>query len=350
MTHTTTAARTPGGPPPDLSGGAVRLAGLRKTFDGTVAVDGLDLHIAPGEVVALLGPNGAGKSTTIDMLLGLLPPERGTVSIFGEQPAAACGGGRVGAMLQSGGLLPDLTVREEIDLVRALYPRPARTAAVLERAGIGALAGRRTDRLSGGERQRVRFALALVPDPDLLVLDEPTVAMDVAARRAFWSALRAWAAAGRTVLFATHYLTEADDVADRVVLLRSGRVVADGPPARIKALASGRTIRATVPGVGAAGVAGLPALRALPGVAEASVQGETVVLRCPDSDTTLRALLAGWPAARDVEVDAAGLEEAFLSLTAEPTGPTDLGGPTGPTLLTTTTTTRTDRENEQVPS
>ncbi|MGF7233602.1 MAG: ABC transporter ATP-binding protein [Frankia sp.] len=295
---------------PTLAGG-IRLSGLHKAFGATVAVDGVDLDIAPGEVVALLGPNGAGKSTTIDIMLGLTRPDAGSALIFGRTPAAACAAGLVGAMLQTGGLLEYATVRETLSFLSRLYPRSLPVDEVMERAGITDLADRQTTKLSGGQTQRVRFALAIVPDPDLLILDEPTAALDVEARHAFWGAMRAWAALGRTVLFATHYLEEADAFADRIVLMRRGRIVADGATTEIKALVSGRTIRATLPG------ADLAALRALPGVTTVEAHGDAIVLACADSDAALRALLPSWPAARDIEVAGAGLEEAFLSLTGD---------------------------------
>jgi ABC-2 type transport system ATP-binding protein len=293
---------------------AVHLSGLRKTYGATLAVDGLDLSIASGEVVALLGPNGAGKSTTVDLLLGLSRPDAGTASLFGEAPRAATSAGRVGAMLQNGGLLPGLTVRELVDMMCHLYRDPQPVDTVLERAGITDIRDRRTDQLSGGQAQRVRFALALAPDPDLLVLDEPTAAMDVESRRAFWASTRAWAAGGGTVVFATHYLEEADAFADRIVLLRRGSVIADGSTGEIKALAGGRTIRATIPADGTDRDV-RSGLDALPGVAAVEFHGDTVLLACPDSDTALRALLATCPGARDIEVSGAGLEEAFLALT-----------------------------------
>jgi ABC-2 type transport system ATP-binding protein len=293
----------------------VRLDGLRKRFGTIQAVDGVDLTIASGEVVALLGPNGAGKSTTVDLLLGLLRADSGSASLFGTTPRQACSTGRVGAMLQSGGLVPDLTVREVVDLMCHLHPDPQPVQCVLERAGIADLADQRTNRLSGGQAQRVRFALALAPDPDLLVLDEPTAAMDVESRRAFWRSTHAWAAGGGTVLFATHYLEEADAFADRIVLLRRGRVVADGPTGEIKSLAGGRTIRATF-GDGPGAVPDPDRLASLPGVAAVGVHGASVTLTCPDSDTALRAMLAQFPQAHDVEVSGAGLEEAFLALTS----------------------------------
>ncbi|MGD9985735.1 ABC transporter ATP-binding protein [Pseudonocardia sp.] len=291
---------------------AVRIAGLAKSYGAVRAVDGLDLTIAPGEVVALLGPNGAGKSTTIDVLLGLTRPDAGAVALFGRTPREAVSRGLVGAMLQSGGFPEDVTPGELVRLSAALFPAPLAPAEVLRRAGVADVATQRFGRLSGGQQQRVRFAVALACNPDLLVLDEPTVAMDVAARREFWASMRGFTADGRTVLFATHYLAEAEEFADRVVLLRAGRVVADGSVAQVRALAAGRVVSAVVPGAGAG------ALAALPGVTGVATAGPRTRLTCDDSDAALRALLVAHPDAHDVEVTAHGLEDAFVALTAEP--------------------------------
>jgi ABC-2 type transport system ATP-binding protein len=291
----------------------IHLNGLTKTFstpNGPVrAVRGVDIAIEPGETVALLGPNGAGKSTTIDMLLGLLPPDGGTVSLFGGTPEDAIASGRVGAMLQTGSLLRFLTVRELIAMMASLYPNAMDVDEVVELVGLQAAANQRTEKLSGGQAQRVRFACALVSNPELLVLDEPTVAMDVEGRHAFWATMRSFAARGTTIVFATHYLEEADDFADRAVLMARGRVVADGPTTEIKARVGARTIRATLPGVDTG------ALAALPGVTAADRRGAAVVLRCTDSDAAIRALLDTYSAASDIEISGAGLEEAFLELT-----------------------------------
>ena len=226
---------------------AIRASGLRKTFradDGStvVAVDEVDLTVRPGEIVAFLGPNGAGKTTTVDMLLGLTTPTSGSVEVYGAAPREAVTAGRVGAVMQTGGLLHDFTVRETVRAVAALHGRPDRVDEVVERAGLTALADRRVKACSGGEQQRLRFALALVPDPDLVVLDEPTTGMDVAARQVFWDAMRADAAAGRTIVFATHYLAEADAFAERTVLMARGRIVADGPTDDVRARFGGRTL------------------------------------------------------------------------------------------------------------
>jgi len=307
---TAVVAATEAGP-----GDGIRLAGLAKSFrspEGPVhAVRGIDVAIARGETVALLGPNGAGKSTTIDMLLGLAPPDEGSVSLFGRAPRAAVDAGLVGAMLQGGSLIQYLSVHELLSMIAAIYPAPLDVGEVLEQTGLRSIAGRRTQKLSGGETQRVRFALALVSNPDLLVLDEPTVAMDVEARHEFWDAMRAFAARGKTVLFATHYLEEADQNADRVVLMAHGEIVADGPPTEIKGRVGLRTIRATLPDVTA------DALAEVPGVARAERRGDGVLLSCSDSDRAIRALLERFPDASDIEITGAGLEEAFLALTAD---------------------------------
>jgi ABC-2 type transport system ATP-binding protein len=291
----------------------IEARGLAKAFAtprGPVrAVEHVDLRIAPGETVALLGPNGAGKSTTVDMLLGLTRPDRGEVRLFGKPPAAAVAAGEIAAMLQSGGLLRDLTVRELVTMIASLYPAPLAVDDAIGMAGLAGIAEQRTEKLSGGEAQRVRFALVLVGDPRLLVLDEPTVGMDVEARRALWATVRAAAARGKTIVFATHYLDEADRYADRVVVMAHGRIVADGPATEIKARAGRRVITATLPG------ASLDALGRLSGVVGAERRGEAVVLTCNDSDRAIRALLAGFDGARDIEIAGAGLEAAFVELT-----------------------------------
>jgi ABC-2 type transport system ATP-binding protein len=296
----------------------VELRGVAKAFrtsGGVVhAVRGIDVSVAAGEAVALLGPNGAGKSTSIDMLLGLTRPDSGSVSVLGRPPREAVDAGLVGAMLQAGALIRDVTVRELIALIAALYPHPLAVDDVLDLVGIREIADRRTQKLSGGQAQRVRFALALASDPELLVLDEPTVGMDVESRRGFWEAMRAFAARGKTVVFATHYLEEADAYADRAVLMAHGRIVADGPTTEIRARVDRRTIRATVD------VDDLELLAVLPGVAAVDRRGDVVVLTCSDSDAAIRALLEEYPDAHDIEIASPGLEDAFLELTADAAG------------------------------
>jgi ABC-2 type transport system ATP-binding protein len=295
---------------------AIELRGIKKSWRGPSgpvhAVRGIDVSIARGETVALLGPNGAGKSTTIDMILGLARPDGGSVSVFGRAPKEAVKQGLVGGMLQTGELIRNLTVRELLQMVASLYPRPLDVDEVLELAGLEQAATQSTHKLSGGQTQRARFGVAIVSNPELLILDEPTVAMDVEGRRTFWSAMRGYAAGGKTVLFATHYLEEADANADRAVLLAHGDVVADGPTTEIKGRVGTRTIRATLPGPE------LSELEALPGVSSADRHGDAVILVCSDSDRAIRALLERYSTARDIEITGAGLEDAFLRLTGEP--------------------------------
>jgi len=294
-----------------VSTAGVSLQGLTKSFGPVRAVDGIDLVVAPGETVALLGPNGAGKSTTIDMMLGLNKPDSGDVRVFGMTPDQAVQRGAIGAMLQTGELIRDLTVRELLAMMASLYPTPARVDDVVDVTGLHDIVDRRTNKLSGGQSQRVRAAIALISNPDLLVLDEPTVAMDVEGRHLFWNSVRQIAASGKTIVFATHYLEEADTYADRIVLMARGRIVADGPATEIKATVGLRTIRATLPGVDAA------VLSALDGVKSADRRGDAVVLHCSDSDAAIRALLPAYPAACDIEIAGAGLEQAFLMLTGD---------------------------------
>ena len=289
---------------------ALRLAGLTRHFGAVTAVDGIDLTVGRGEVVAFLGPNGAGKTSTIDMVLGLSTPTAGTVEVLGRRPRDAVGHGLVAAVMQSGGLLKDLTVAETVRLTAALFRDARDPADVLERAALTRLADRRVGLCSGGEQQRLRFALALLPDPELLVLDEPTTGMDVESRRAFWAAIREDTGRGRTVVFATHYLDEADAYADRIVLVRHGSIVAEGTPAQLKARSTGRTVRATLPGADQSRLAGLP------GVTAVEVRGDTVVLQTRDSDAALRRLLTETEA-RDVEVTSRNLEDAFVALTSD---------------------------------
>jgi ABC-2 type transport system ATP-binding protein len=273
----------------------------------------MDLRIREGEIAALLGPNGAGKTTTLDMILGLSRPDAGTVSVYGMSPTAAVARGLIAAVLQTGGLLKDLTVRETLQLTATLFADPRPVDEVMRRAGIEDIAGRLVGRCSGGQQQRLRFALALIPDPALLVLDEPTAGMDVEGRRDFWSAIRRDAEGGRTVLFATHYLEEADAYADRIVLLRHGSIVADGPATEVKNLSAGRSVRASLPGADRA------ALEGLPGVRSVEIRGDRVILQTTDSDAVARHLLNA-TAAHDLEILAHNLEDVFLTLTGDEEG------------------------------
>ncbi|MET7284801.1 ABC transporter ATP-binding protein [Streptomyces sp. NPDC005573] len=291
------------------TGSAVSFTGAVKTYGAVRAVDGIDLEMASGETVALLGRNGAGKSTTIAMLLGLLAPDAGSVELFGAEPERSVRAGRVGAMLQEARPVPRVTVGELVGFVASRYPAPMPVPHALELAGIADLAGRRVDRLSGGQAQRVRFAVALAGDPALLVLDEPTAALDVEARHAFWASMRSYAQRGHTVLFSTHYLEEADDHADRIVVIDRGRIVADGTGDELRRAAGGSLVSVELAGRDPDGLA------LLPGVRSVEVRGTRVRLRTDDSDATVIAL-AGLDAIRGLEVAPASLDDAFLALTS----------------------------------
>jgi ABC-2 type transport system ATP-binding protein len=288
---------------------AVSFTGAVKTYGAVRAVDGVDLEIGPGQTVALLGRNGAGKSTTIGLLLGLYEPDAGAVELFGTAPERSVRAGRVGAMLQDARPVPRVTVGELVTFLASCYPAPMPVARALQLAGIADLAGRRVDRLSGGQVQRVRFALALAGDPALLVLDEPTAALDVEARHAFWDSMRTYARRGHTVLFSTHYLQEADAHADRIVVIDRGRIVADGTSEELRRAAGGNLVCVDLAGRDA------ESFGLLPGVRSVEVQGDRVRLRTDASDTTVVAL-AELGAIRNLEVSPASLDDAFLALTA----------------------------------
>jgi ABC-2 type transport system ATP-binding protein len=283
---------------------------VSKGYGSVRAVDGLTLALRPGETVALLGPNGAGKSTTLDLLLGLRQPDAGAVRVFGTSPREAIVGGRVGAMLQSGGLMDEVTVAELVRLACALHPKPYRPSDVLSRAGVAQIADRKVDKLSGGQAQRVRFALATAGDSDLIVLDEPTTGMDVTTRQSFWATMREQADQGRTVLFATHYLEEADAIADRVLVLHRGRLLADGTAAEIKAKAGARRISFDLEGT----IDEAP-LRTLPFLTSVDVSGQTVRIQSSDADATVHALYGLGLFPRNLEVAGLGLEQAFVAIT-----------------------------------
>ncbi len=308
----------------------IQLRSLTKDYNSPTAgivraVDGIDLDVGPGEIVALLGPNGAGKTTTIDMILGFIEPTAGEATVFGRSPRQAVADGRVSAVLQTGGLLNDLTVGETVELVASIYPEPTGAQAgpgadpvahVLERAGLTGRADRLVKVCSGGEQQRLRFALALLADPNLLLLDEPTAGMDVEARQSFWAAMAAEADRGRTIVFATHYLQEAEDFARRTVLLAGGRIVADGPTDQIRSQASGRTVRARLADADSAARLdnAVETVGRMPGVRRVTVNGDRLTVETSESDAVAGVLLTDF-GATDLEIEAASLERAFTALT-----------------------------------
>jgi ABC-2 type transport system ATP-binding protein len=313
-THTASPTRTA----PDAPS-AVNLTSLTKSFGNLTAVDDLNLDIRPGEVVAFLGPNGAGKTTTIDMLLGLSRPDDGSVEIFGMPPRRAVALGLVSSVMQTGGLLDDLTVRETVDYTSAIFASSLDTDLVLERAGITDIADSVVKKCSGGQKQRLRFAMALLPDPALIVLDEPTTGMDVTGRRDFWHQMRADALTGKTILFATHYLEEADEFADRVLLVADGRVVADGPAHEIRGMTAAKTVSATLPMTDDTTESGvndlLDRLGGLAGVESIDIAARRLKMRTTDSDTAAKMLFDN--ACTDLEITSHSLEDAFISLTSK---------------------------------
>ncbi|MFC2473037.1 MAG: ABC transporter ATP-binding protein [Actinomyces sp.] len=295
---------------------AVRLTDLHKSFGDVTAVDGVDLTISPGEVVALLGPNGAGKTTTIDMILGLSRPTSGDARVFGMTPRQAVDRGLVAAVMQTAGLLPDITVRETVELTASLFSHRTDAEEAMRRAGVTDFASRIVKKCSGGQQQRLRFAMALVSDPALLILDEPTTGMDVEGRRSFWEAIHADAEHGRTIVFATHYLEEADAFADRIILMRHGRIIADGTAAEIRASVSGRSLRATLtcaPGRLRDALTD-PQIRGQ--VHDVEILGSSLTLSSTDTDA-VAALLLSEHLAQDLEITSRGLEDAFMALTSD---------------------------------
>ena len=298
---------------------AVDFRAVSKHYGPVKAVDELSLRLPQGRTIALLGPNGAGKSTSIDLLLGLRKPTGGTVRVLGGTPREAVNAGRIGVMLQSGGLMREVTVREFLTLITRLHPKPLEIDELLTRANVADIADRKVDKLSGGQSQRVRFAVSIAGENDLLVLDEPTTGMDVENRQIFWHAMKAEARRGKTILFATHYLEEADQVADRVVVINKGRLLADGTAAEIKAMAGFRRVAFRLPDVREEQLLGLPGVRSVD-IGAAGV----VRIQTSDSDATLYGVLDAGHRPTEIEVTALGLEQAFIAITEQDN---DGGGP-----------------------
>jgi ABC-2 type transport system ATP-binding protein len=293
------------------TGPVVSFDNVSKQYGSLKAVDGLSLELRAGETVALLGPNGAGKSTSLDMLLALRKPTHGKIRMFSEDPYHAVKDGKVGAMLQSGGLMPEVTVRELITLAAGLHPRPVPVATTMRRAGVESVADQRVDRLSGGQTQRVRFALAIAGECDLIVLDEPTTAMDVETRQRFWATMKEEVAEGKTLLFATHYLEEADQAADRILVINRGRLLADGSPEDIKKRAGAKRMSFRLDGADESFLLGLP------GITSVETRHDLVQIQTTNSDATLYAVLDAGYRPSEIEVGSLGLEQAFLAITAE---------------------------------
>jgi ABC-2 type transport system ATP-binding protein len=287
----------------------VEMRGVEKRYGDVRALAGVDLAVAPGELVGFLGPNGAGKTTSIRVMLGLTRPTAGQARLFGGSPDRLEARGRVGVMLQESGVPSSLRVREVVELFARYYPYALPTDEVLARAGLEPRARALVSTLSGGERQRLYFALAVVGDPDLLFLDEPTVALDVEARRAFWQQVVGFAELGKTVLFTTHHLSEADAVARRLVVIDKGRIIAEGTPSEVKRRVAHRTVRfrADVP---ASDLEGRPDVQRV----EIEPGGLTAVYTS-EPERLLRELFAQGTELRDLTVTDADLEAAFVALT-----------------------------------
>ena len=282
---------------------------VTKRYGAVTALDGVTLGLEAGRVTALLGPNGAGKTTAVKLLLGLTQPTTGTARLFGVEPRSLAARRRTGVMLQISKVPDTLKVREHLHLFRSYYPSPLSVDAALAAAGLASVTERKYGELSGGQKQRVLFALAICGNPDLLFLDEPTVGLDVESRRGFWQEVRRLAERGRTILLTTHYLEEADALADRIVMLKSGSIVADGAPHQVKALAAGRRVRCVTS-------LGADSVRAIAGVQSVRHDGAALDILTNDAERLTRDLFARDPALSGLEITGAGLEEAFLTLTS----------------------------------
>lgn len=288
---------------------AIQLTGVSKIYKDKKAVDNLTLTVTEGTVVALLGPNGAGKTTTVSMILGLHKPTSGTVKLLGGDPGEIRVRDRIGAMLQDVSVIDGLKVAESINLFRSYYEKPLPLDYLLKVSNLEAEQGKMASSLSGGQQRRLGFALALAGDPDVIFLDEPTVGMDVTSRQLFWDTVRAMAGRGRTIVLTTHYLDEADSVADRIVVINNGKIIADGTPSEIKAETTGRVITFV-----AGPTVKTESLLALPGVTDAQWSGRKVKLFSGDTDRLIRALVEGKFEMRDIEIQSGGLEDAFQAL------------------------------------
>jgi ABC-2 type transport system ATP-binding protein len=284
------------------------LTSVTKRYGNAQALDSLNLALHPGEIVALLGPNGAGKSTAIKLLLGLIAPTSGATRVFGSDPREAITRTRVGAMLQVSRITEMLKVREHLDLFRSYYPNPLPIPDILRIAQLQGIEERLFGQLSGGQKQRVLFALALCGNPDLIFLDEPTVGMDIEARRGLWTEIRLLAAMGKTVLLTTHYLEEADALADRIIVINKGRVICEGTPAEIKHNSGGRRIRCNTS-------LSVAALQSLTSVTNVEQNGEATIVTATHAENVVREMLRRDETLSGLEIASPALEDAFLALT-----------------------------------
>ncbi len=286
------------------------LKAVTKRYGAQTALDGISLRLYHGEVISLLGPNGAGKTTSVRLMLGLTRPDSGTVEVFGHNPKERAVRMRIGAMLQvgAGGVPSELKVREHIDLFRSYYSHPLPEDEIISIAGLEGIENRPFGVLSGGQKQRVLFALALCGNPDLLFLDEPTVGMDVETRRSLWNQIRGLTSRGKTVLLTTHYLEEADQLSDRILVVQCGQVVAEGTPAEIKATQGVRKIRCKT-------ALDQDVLSALPLISGVTREGSWTIVATRDPDTVLRNLMQLDPQLSGLEIGGADLEDAFLAIT-----------------------------------
>jgi ABC-2 type transport system ATP-binding protein len=293
---------------PTLNHAVARLHSVTKRYDANTALNNFSFEIHPGEIVSLLGPNGAGKTTAIRLLLGLISPTSGSVRVLGRDPRDSSARTRIGAMLQVAKVPENLRVREHVDLFRSYYPNPLPASEVFRIAGLQGIEDKFFGKLSGGQKQRVLFGLALCGDPDLVFLDEPTVGMDIEARRNLWEQIRILSARGKSILLTTHYLEEADALASRILVINKGTMVAQGTPAQIKNRVSGRRIRCVTQ-------LSVSFVRGLPTVTDVVEDRDALLISAAQPESVLRAMLLRDESLRDLEVSSAALEDAFLALT-----------------------------------
>jgi len=298
----------------------------KRYANGVTALDGLSLNLRRGEIVALLGPNGAGKSTAVKLMMGLSSPTSGNVRIFNADPRETTTRLRTGVMLQVGRAPEMLRVREHITIFRGYYPNPMPYADIVKAAGLEGIEDRFFGELSGGQKQRVLFGIALAGDPDLIFLDEPTVGLDIEARRSMWSQIRSLAARGKTVLLTTHYLEEADALAHRIIVINKGKVVCEGTPAEVKSMGTSGNFSAD--GASSTAQHGLKIIRcittltaqhllAMPGVTSSETSGSLTLITSTQPEATLCEMLALDQTLNSLEVQSPLLEDAFLALTSD---------------------------------